>query len=97
LQFSLLLAVLFYTFIFLYPSFLPQVAASIASTGSTSTADPGTHIDFDSGKFQIYLKTFAENAITLDVEPSDTIENVKTKIQVSFVSHPLFRVLPSFL
>ena len=30
---------------------------------------------------QIYLETLTGKTITLDVEPSDTIENVKTKIQ----------------
>jgi len=30
---------------------------------------------------QIFVKTLAGKAITLDVEPSDTIENVKAKIQ----------------
>ena len=32
---------------------------------------------------QIFVKTLTGKTITLDVEPSDTIENVKTKIQVS--------------
>jgi ubiquitin len=31
--------------------------------------------------FQIFVKTLDAKTITLDVEPSDTIENVKTKIQ----------------
>ena len=30
---------------------------------------------------QIFVKTLSGNTITLDVEPSDTIENVKAKIQ----------------
>ena len=30
---------------------------------------------------QIYVKTLTGKTITLDVEPSDTIENVKAKIQ----------------
>ena len=30
---------------------------------------------------QIFVKTLTGRAITLDVEPSDTIENVKQKIQ----------------
>ena len=30
---------------------------------------------------QIFVKTLTLKAITLDVEPSDTIENVKAKIQ----------------
>ena len=30
---------------------------------------------------QIFIKTLTGKTITLDVEPSDTIENVKTKIQ----------------
>ena len=30
---------------------------------------------------QIFVKTLTGKTITLDVEPSDTIENVKSKIQ----------------
>ena len=30
---------------------------------------------------QIFVKTLTDKTITLDVEPSDTIENVKAKIQ----------------
>lgn len=36
--------------------------------------------DFDS-TMQIFVKTLTGKTITLDVEPSDTIENVKAKIQ----------------
>ena len=31
---------------------------------------------------QIFVKTLTGKTITLEVEPSDTIENVKAKIQV---------------
>ena len=34
-----------------------------------------------SAKMQIFVKTLTGKTITLDVEPSDTIENVKQKIQ----------------
>ena len=30
---------------------------------------------------QIFVKTLTEKTITLDVEPSDTVNNIKTKIQ----------------
>ena len=33
---------------------------------------------------QIFVKTLTGKTITLEVEPSDTIENVKAKIQVRF-------------
>ena len=33
------------------------------------------------GGMQIFVKTLTGKTITLDVEPSDTIENVKAKIQ----------------
>lgn len=32
-------------------------------------------------RMQIFIKTLTGKTITLDVEPSDTIENVKAKIQ----------------
>jgi Ubiquitin family len=32
------------------------------------------------GGMQIYVKTMTGKTITLDVEPSDTIENLKSKI-----------------
>ena len=31
--------------------------------------------------FQVFVKTLTGKTITLDVEPSDTIENIKQKIQ----------------
>lgn len=43
-----------------------------------------THVSFclcDSGRMQIFVKTLTGKTITLEVEPSDTIENVKAKIQ----------------
>jgi len=36
------------------------------------------------GGMQIFVKTLTGKTITLEVEPSDTIENVKAKIQVLF-------------
>lgn len=36
---------------------------------------------FDSSAMQIFVKTLTGKTITLDVEPSDSIENVKAKIQ----------------
>ena len=33
---------------------------------------------------QIFVKTLTGKTITLEVEPSDSIENVKAKIQVGF-------------
>ena len=38
-------------------------------------------IIFTYNKMQIFVKTLTGKTITLEVEPSDTIENVKTKIQ----------------
>ena len=35
---------------------------------------------------QIFVKTLTGKTITLEVEPSDTIENVKAKIQVAVVT-----------
>merc|ERR1712170_216464 len=39
------------------------------------------------GGMQIFVKTLIGKTITLDVEPADSIENVKAKIQDKDVSH----------
>ena len=36
---------------------------------------------YKKNKMQIFVKTLTGKTITLDVEPSDTIDNVKQKIQ----------------
>jgi ubiquitin len=43
--------------------------------------------------YQIFCKTLTGKTITLDVEPSDTIESVKHKIQDKEVSTRHFKVL----
>ena len=46
---------------------------------------------------QIFVKTLTGKTITLEVEPSDTIENVKAKIQVRKMSQRVYPYLmPSF-
>ena len=42
-----------------------------------------TYIDKKVARMQIFVKTLTGKTITLEVEPSDTIENVKAKIQVT--------------
>lgn len=42
---------------------------------------------------QIFVKTLTGKTIALDVEPSDTIENVKQKIQTKKVFHLINNVL----
>jgi len=39
------------------------------------------YLHFVFNKMQVFIKTLTGKTITLDVEPSDTIENIKTKIQ----------------
>merc|ERR1712050_535325 len=39
------------------------------------------HLVLSRGGMQIFVKTLTGKTITLDVEPADTIENVKAKIQ----------------
>ena len=46
---------------------------------------------------QIFVKTLTGKTITLEVEASDTIENVKAKIQVKFFSWQSKRVNYIFL
>ncbi|GFS09006.1 ubiquitin-40S ribosomal protein S27a, partial [Elysia marginata] len=41
----------------------------------------GSHTSARAGAMQIFVKTLTGKTITLEVEPSDTIENVKAKIQ----------------
>jgi hypothetical protein len=42
---------------------------------------PYSFYDSLSGQLQIFVKTLTGKTITLDVESSDSIQNVKTKIQ----------------
>lgn len=44
---------------------------------------------------QIFVKTITGKAITLDVEPSDTIKNVKVKIQDALWGKSSFDFLPN--
>ena len=46
------------------------------------------------GGMQIFVKTLTGKTITLEVEPSDTIENVKAKIQVLI---PVSQVVHEFV
>ena len=41
---------------------------------------------------QIFVKTLTGKTITLEVEPSDSIENVKAKIQVGWLRAALRRL-----
>jgi ubiquitin len=50
-------------------SSLPHVVSSSSDAASNNT------------KMQIFVKTLTGKTITLDIEPSDSIENVKAKIQ----------------
>jgi ubiquitin len=50
-------------------SSLPHVFSSSSDAASNNT------------KMQIFVKTLTGKTITLDIEPSDSIENVKAKIQ----------------
>lgn len=43
-------------------------------------------LDYITFNMQIFVKTLTGKTITLDVEPTDTIENVKSKIQDKEVS-----------
>ena len=43
------------------------------------------------GGMQIFVKTLTSKSMTLEVEPSDSIENVKTKIQVKEGTHQTSR------
>ena len=45
------------------------------------------------GGMQIFVKTLTGKTITLEVEPSDTIENVKAKIQVYYYQRYYFCLL----
>ena len=40
---------------------------------------------------QIFVKTLTGKTITLEVEPSDSIENVKAKIQVPIIALSRFQ------
>ena len=46
---------------------------------------------------QIFVKTLTGKTITLEVEPSDSIENVKAKIQVILEMYVGFHIRNSFV
>ena len=48
---------------------------------SSAHDTPSHHTNTTHDTMQIFVKTLTGKTITLDVEPSDTIENVKQKIQ----------------
>ena len=48
---------------------------------SSRIIQTGKHTENKSTTMQIFVKTLTGKTITLDVEPSDTIENIKQKIQ----------------
>ena len=52
-----------------------DVSPALARLRKGSTGQPAT------AAMQIFVKTLTGKTITLDVEPSDTIDNVKQKIQ----------------
>ncbi|XP_072046237.1 polyubiquitin-A-like [Amphiura filiformis] len=56
-----------------------KVIASLTDSGNT-TLDVEPFISFEA-KMKIFIKTLTGKTITLEVEPSDTIGNVKVKIQ----------------
>ena len=59
------------------PSLVPDVLRSVR----TRCADVFSPLSLSSPPQQIFVKTLTGKTITLDVEPSDTIDNVKQKIQ----------------
>ncbi|KAL7851166.1 hypothetical protein AOLI_G00215220 [Acnodon oligacanthus] len=66
---------------------LQQMAANTSSAAEQRTAKRKAAVGLfpprpaATGKMQIFVKTLTGKTITLEVEPSDTIENVKAKIQ----------------
>ena len=60
---------------------LQIVGASKATAGSGSGGGGGGGGLSDGGGMQIFIKTLTGKTITLGVEPSDTIERMKQKIQ----------------
>jgi hypothetical protein len=73
---------------------VPYLPASASASASASSRTP--HISLfalvQDARQQIFVKTVSGKTITLDVEPSDTIEIVKAKIQAK--DGECFDVLP---
>ena len=64
----------------LYPKSSPQYAGGCTKTSQNGVEAPaGLYFCFTG--MQIFVKTLTGKTITLDVEPSDTIDSVKAKIQ----------------
>lgn len=59
----------------------PQAPASSSSSSSNSDRSYGGYGSYSRGGMQIFVKTLTGKTVTLDVETSDTIENMKQKIQ----------------
>ncbi|MCW3834832.1 ubiquitin family protein [Sphingomonas canadensis] len=59
---------------------LAVAAAMMTVAGGAALAVPGPVLAQGSG-MQIFVKTLTGKTVTLDVDPSDTIENVKAMIQ----------------
>ena len=57
------------------------VSASLLLFALAATSDMRGHASLPANAMQIFVKTLTGKTVTLDVEPSDTIENVKAKIQ----------------
>ena len=62
-------------------NFSPE-SDEVPSIRQESVSQCGWHGE-EGSAMQIFVKTLTGKTITLEVEPSDTIENVKAKIQVS--------------
>ena len=63
------------------------VSASLLLFALAATSDMRGHASLPANAMQIFVKTLTGKTITLDVEPSDTIENVKQKFRIKKVFH----------
>ena len=57
------------------------VSASLLLFALAATSDMRGHASLPANAMQIFVKTLTGKTVTLDVEPSNTIENIKAKIQ----------------